>query len=179
MENLSSQESQPEKFKTMYNHILVSSCGRVFTKDRMKHSFSRGGAPYSCEIKGKELKTRKDKDGYLRFNTTVGQKHITVLVHRLMASTFLGDCPEGFVVDHIDRDKTNNRVENLRYASHATNVRNADRHKMTDEKKQLAIKMRGVGVPTSAIARALNVQSGSIKYFFRSLVDVPHFERNV
>ena len=179
MENQNFCELQPKKFQTMYEHLLVTQCGRVFTKDRIKHSFSRGRSPYSCDIKGQELKTRKDKDGYLRFNTTVDGKHITVLVHRLMASTFLGKCPKGLVVDHADRDKTNNRIENLRYASHATNVRNADRHKMTEEKKDMAIKMQEIGASTAAIARALNVQYGSVKYFFKSLVDCPHFERNV
>lgn len=179
MENQNSEESQPEKFQTMYSHILVSLCARIFTKDRIKHSFSRGRSPYACEVKSRELKTRKDKDGYLRFNTIVDGKHTTLLVHKLMASTFLGECPKGFVIDHIDRDKTNNKIENLRYASHADNVRNADRHKMTDEKKQMAIKMREIGVPTAAISRALNVHYGSVKYFFKSLVDCPHFERNV
>ena len=179
MENLNSHESAPEKFQTMHDHLLVTRCGRVFTKDRVKHSFSRGRSPYSCEIKGREIKTRKDKDGYLRFNTMIGGKHATLLVHRLVASTFLGPAPEGLVVDHIDRDKTNNSIENLRYASHAINVRNANRHKMTDEKKEMAIKMREIGASTAAIARALNVQYGSVTYFFKSLVDCPHFERNV
>lgn len=179
MDDPNSQESHPEKFQTMYDHLLVSRCGRVFTKDRVKHSFSRGRSAYSCEIKGRELKTRKDKDGYLRFNTIVDGKHKTLLVHRLMAATFLGDCPSGHVIDHIDRNKTNNMVENLRYASHATNVRNVNRHKMTDEKKDMAMKMKEIGASTAAIARALNVQYGSVKYFFKSLVDCPHFERNV
>jgi hypothetical protein len=179
MENQNSYELHPEKFQTMYEHIFVTQCGRVFTKDRIKHSFSRGRSPYSCEIKGQELKTRKDKDGYLRFNTVIAGKHTTLLVHRLMASTFLGHTPKGYVVDHIDRNKINNKTENIRYATHKTNVRNSDRHKMTEEKKDMAIKMKKIGISTAAIARALNVQYGSVTYFFKSLVDCPHFERNV
>lgn len=179
MENQSLQGSVPEKFQTIYDHLLVTQCGKVFTKDRIKNSFSRGRSPYSCEIKGKEIKTRKDKDGYLRFNTMINGKHTTLLVHRLMASTFLGVAPEGFIVDHVDRNKVNNSIKNLRYVSYAMNVRNADRHKMTDEKKDMAIKMKAIGASVSAISRALNVQYGSVKYFFKSLVDCPHFERNV
>jgi hypothetical protein len=179
MENQNLQELHPEKIQTMYDHLLVTQCGKVFTKDRVKHSFSRGRSPYSCKIKGQEIKTRKDKDGYLRFNTMVEGKHTTLLVHRLMALTFLGPVPEGLIVDHIDRSKTNNSAENIRYVSHAINVRNANRHKMTDEKKGMAIKMKEIGASTSAIARALNVHYGSVQYFFKSLVDCPHFERNV
>ena len=179
MENPSLEESHPEKFQTMYDHLFVSKCGRVFTKDRIKHSFSRGRSPYSCEIKGQELKTRSDKDGYLRFNTIIDKKHTTLLVHKLVATTFLGDTPSGFVIDHIDRNKINNKIENLRHATPKTNSQNSNYHKMTEEKKDMAVKMRGIGASTAAIARALNVHYGSVKYFFKSLVDCPHFERNV
>jgi len=179
MDNQNLGESLPEKVQTTYGHILVTRCGKVFTKDRVKHSFSRGHSPYSCKILGKELKLRADKDGYLRFNSVIDEKHQTILVHRLMAETFLGECPNNLVVDHIDRNKTNNKIENLRYVSYADNVRNANRHKMTPDKKNLAIKMQSIGVSVSAIARALNVQYGSVQYFFKSLVDCPHFERNV
>ena len=179
MENQNSDESPIEKVQTMYSHLLVTRCGRVFTKDRVKHSFSRGRSPYSCQVTGRELKLRVDKDGYLRFNSVIEGRHKTILVHRLMAETFLGERSSNLVVDHIDRNKTNNKIENLRYVSFAKNVRNADRHKMTQDKKELAIKMQAIGVSVSAIARALNVEYGSVKYFFRSLVDCPHFERNI
>ena len=179
MENQNLGELPIEKVQTTYGHIFVTRCGRVFTKDRVKHSFSRGRSPYSCKIFGKELKLRADKNGYLRFNSVIDGKHQTILVHRLMAETFFGERPADLVVDHIDRDNTNNKIENLRYVSYAENVRNADRHKMTQDKKDLAIKMQAIGVSVAAISRALNVQHGSVTYFFRSLVDCPHFERNV
>lgn len=179
MENQSLKESHFEKVQTMYEHILVTQCGRVFTKDRVKHSFSRGRSPYSCQVTGRELKLRADKDGYLRFNSVIEGKHKTILVHRLMAETFLGERPLNLVVDHIDRNKKNNQIQNLRYISFAGNFQNSQQHKMTEEKKDMAVKMRKIGASTAAIARALNVQYGSVKYFFKSLVDCPHFERNV
>ena len=178
MESQNFAELQTDKVQTMYDHILVTRCGRVFTKDRIKHSTTRNNAPYSCKVAGRELKLRKDKDGYLRFNTTINGKHQTILVHRLVAATFLRNRPDGLVVDHIDRDKSNNNVSNLRYVSAAENIRNSVRHKMTPDKKEMAVKMHKIGMSIAAISRALNVQYGSVKFFFKSLVDVPHFERN-
>lgn len=60
---------------------------------------------------------------------TLGRK--TYLVHRLIAEAFFGGIPENKEVDHIDRNKSNNAVINLRICSHAVNTRNtssADRH---------------------------------------------------
>lgn len=50
-------------------------------------------------------------------------------IHYLVASTFLGPKPKGLDTDHIDRDKTNNNLNNLRYVSRATNNFNKDGNK--------------------------------------------------
>lgn len=61
--------------------------------------------------------------GYL----CVGINRKMYKVHKLVAETFL-DNPDGLpTVDHIDRDKNNNRVENLRYASFKTQADNTFR----------------------------------------------------
>ena len=44
-------------------------------------------------------------------------------VHALVAEAFIGPRPEGWVVDHMDRDRTNNNVENLRYLTREENGR--------------------------------------------------------
>ena len=36
-------------------------------------------------------------------------------VHRLVLEAFVGNCPEGMECDHIDRNRSNNRIENLRW----------------------------------------------------------------
>ena len=36
-------------------------------------------------------------------------------VHKLVAEAFLGPCPEGQVVDHVNGDKLDNRLGNIRY----------------------------------------------------------------
>ncbi len=63
--------------------------------------------------------------GYLRFGIVRNGKHTTASVHRSVALAFLGPCPEGKEVNHIDQDKTNNRIDNLEYITHAENVSKA------------------------------------------------------
>lgn len=60
------------------------------------------------------------KDGYHR--VTVNKKEY--VVHRLVAETFLEPVEGKPFVDHINRDKSDNRVENLRYVNSFENNEN-------------------------------------------------------
>lgn len=45
-------------------------------------------------------------------------------VHRLVLETFVGKCPPGMQGDHINRNRTDNRLENLRWVTPEENNRN-------------------------------------------------------
>ena len=45
-------------------------------------------------------------------------------VHRLVYETFIGPIPDNMVIDHIDGDRNNNNVSNLRCVTLSENVRN-------------------------------------------------------
>jgi len=59
-------------------------------------------------------------------------------VHRIVAEVFIGPCPEGYVVDHLNREKLDNRVENLEYVTPSENSKrkadpaNANMHLKAD-----------------------------------------------
>jgi len=48
------------------------------------------------------------------------------LLHRLIWTYHYGEIPMDFVVDHINRDKTDNRIENLRIANIGVNTINTN-----------------------------------------------------
>lgn len=54
-------------------------------------------------------------------NDTTELKHFTV--HKLVARHFIPGYEEGLVVNHINGDKTDNRVENLEWVTQSENIR--------------------------------------------------------
>jgi len=73
---------------------------------------------------GRILKARKNNAGYLKISRVRCPDGIrrTKSVHQLVADAWLGVCPEGKEVNHIDHDKTNNAATNLEYITHAQNI---------------------------------------------------------
>lgn len=83
------------------------------------------------EIRNKEnkkiIKQRVNTYGYKIADIQVNKKSKTFVVHRLVAEAFLGVKQKDenqWQVDHLDRDRTNNKVENLRWATRSENLKN-------------------------------------------------------
>lgn len=55
---------------------------------------------------------------------SAGIGNMKYLLHRVVWQLFYGDIPDGFHIDHIDGDKTNNKIENLRCIPREKNIRN-------------------------------------------------------
>lgn len=83
---------------------------------------------------GKILSLEESKDGYRRVAMRVknGKTETTtrkIHVHKLVAMAFIGE-PENIKMqaDHIDRDRSNNDMRNLRWLSGSDNCKNKIRH---------------------------------------------------
>lgn len=71
---------------------------------------------------GKTLKPCDNGLGYQLVRVRINQKQKHFLIHRLVAHFYIGPCPEGCEVDHIDRNRANNDVSNLQYLTHRENL---------------------------------------------------------
>jgi hypothetical protein len=72
-----------------------------------------------------KLKLSKKKTGYLYANIYWGNhnnERSSLRVNRLVYQTFVSCIPEGFVIDHINDIKDDNRLENLQMLSVAQNT---------------------------------------------------------
>lgn len=102
-------------YKTPYESYWITDNGDVWS-DKRKRFIRQFSAPNN---------ERNPKD-YKKVYLYNGHGRRIVRVHRLMMEAFYGKCPNGYVVDHIDGDPSNNRLNNLRYLTSVDNTRIAD-----------------------------------------------------
>lgn len=61
-------------------------------------------------------------EGYIRVRGGNGKEY---RAHRVIWSLFNGEIPEGMLIDHIDGNKQNNKIDNLRLATRTQNNANS------------------------------------------------------
>lgn len=74
------------------------------------------------------LKGTDKRNEYRSVQLMIDGKAKTLMVHRLVAETFLPNPNNYSIVDHIDRDKTNNKLENLRWVNSQVNALNSEKN---------------------------------------------------
>ena len=102
-------------------NMIISSQGEVLKR-----------YPRSCRYGGRKnyyefVNVKPNAAGYIQVNVPI--RNTTTLVHRLVAEAFI-DNPQGYTeIDHLNRNKLDNSVANLRWVTHSENMRNSTMHK--------------------------------------------------
>lgn len=100
----------------------VSDRGRVRRLARMTRNRSA-----EFELEQKVLRPRASRRGYLAVNLTTSVERgrpgykLVRTIHTLVMAAFVGPRPDGMDVCHNNGDKTDNRLENLRYDTRSAN----------------------------------------------------------
>jgi len=116
-----SPQTQQENWKPMpgYEGIYeVSDLGEIKSLARMRKS--KNGC--LCPVKEKLLTKVPLRNGRLIVLLCNNIKKTNAYVHRLVLEAFVGPCPDGMECCHNDGDRTNNRLENLRWDTHKNNM---------------------------------------------------------
>ena len=89
-----------------------------------KYSSSKDGEILNVKT-GRILKKNLTDQGYYQFS--ISDKNLSkpknYYIHRFEWECIKGDIPEGYVVDHCDSVKTNNKIENLQLLTVSENAR--------------------------------------------------------
>jgi len=121
MNNTNAQRAVGKEHPT-YRGYLITEDGEVYScikKDyRVKGRGSKTFIDYTNPIK---LTTRvHPKNGYVY--VTLGGKNGSKRLHRLVAETYIENPNNLKEVNHLDQDKTNNKVSNLEWCSRQRNA---------------------------------------------------------
>lgn len=80
------------------------------------------------------------KEGYRKVSFYKDNKRKDYLVHRLVAESFIPNPNNKPFIDHIDTNRTNNKIDNLRWATQKENCNNViSKKNYVDSSKQLYI----------------------------------------
>jgi hypothetical protein len=95
------------------------------------YKISKSGDIFSCWYK-RNMTPLTKSDGYLYVNLVIGkrenQKRHKAHIHRMIALQWIPNPDNLPEVDHIDRNKLNNSIDNLRWVSRQTNRKNQERY---------------------------------------------------
>ncbi len=109
----------------------------------------------------KILNPGKSSNHYMYVNLMENKCKKTTAIHRLVIEHFGPECPDAkFVVDHIDGNKVNNHISNLRWVSISENTRS--KHGK-DYERAKAKELRAQGWTMQKIATELEVSLGFVQ----------------
>ena len=159
-----------EKWKSVKGYegyYEVSNLGQVRSVDRLlPHNRVE-----SRLQPGKLLKGEVTYQGYKRVRLSKFSKTKKFNVHRLVAEAFIGDYPSGKVINHIDEDKANNKVENLEYITQKENINHGSSMKRRSASQSISVK--GTNIKTGEVVfypSMAEAERSSGGYFYNTCI---------
>ena len=112
------------KNSTIDEHYMVSSMGRIKSKDRI-YEVARSGTLYKRIFRGKIVNGYDSRQGY--YLVTLSKKR-RISVHKMIATEFCCGYEDGLCVNHKNGIRKDNRAENLEWVTYSENTRHGFEH---------------------------------------------------
>lgn len=76
----------------------------------------------------KQVNDGNSAGGYMVVRLRYGGRYHGFRIHKIMLMTFVGPRPDGCVCRHLDGNKMNNSLSNIRWGTRSENERDKERH---------------------------------------------------
>lgn len=96
-----------------------------------------------------------------------------IMIHRVVAECWLGDCPDDCEVDHIDRNPHNNDYRNLRYVTKNEQMKNRDYSKIAAQGS------KNLGIARKLRAKPVRITSENDSQVFGSYAECSRYLANI
>lgn len=106
-------------------YYQVSNMGRVRSLDRW---IPRMDVLNFRLMKGRILKSTYVGNGYPQVNLSKKGKVKICDIHRLVLEAFVGTCPDSMECRHIDGDKSNAKLSNIKWGTPVQNQKDRNKH---------------------------------------------------
>jgi len=146
------------------------------------YAVSRDGQLISCRVTGpgaglgkwRRLLGSTNNDGYRQVSPCVSGVPAKKTVHALVLLTWVGPRPDGMECRHLNGNRIDNRVENLRWGSRAENLQDRETHgtvavgesnglaKLTESEVRVIRDLIRVKVAIAEIARLYGVGTTTV-----------------
>ena len=145
-------------------YYMVSQCGKIKSVRRTILRHHKNGKITSVRLPGKRVAAVEANGGYWAVSLHKNNSYKRVRVHIAVAGAFIGDCPPGSEVNHIDFNRKNNSVENLEYATRLANVRHSISHgRFGGRKRRPVIRSDGAYFESmGSAARSIGARLGNL-----------------
>ena len=104
-----------------------------------------------------------DKDGYCRFNVVDNGVRTSYRLHRFIWEAFYGAIPNGMSIDHINGDKTDNRLNNLQLLTFSENASKANQRLSKKQIDDIRYLKANTNCSTSQIAEEVGSSQSSVQ----------------
>lgn len=147
------------------NLYQISNMGRVKSLEKFRVNGKNGGYIQKSKI----LKPQQQLNGYLQICLHQDKRIKHFLIHRLVAIHFLPNPQNLPQVNHINEDKTDNRVENLEWCTNEYNLNYGSCITRMKEKLNIPIiqfskydNFIQIWKSTTTASKSLNINKGNI-----------------
>lgn len=137
-----------------------------------RYRVSINGDVYSCYLQ-KILKNHIKQDGY-HYTKLIDEnknRHMK-RIHRLVAETYIGKILNDMVVDHIDRNKNNNKLVNLRIITHSENNKNRN---IKDNQQNIDINIKNISLIINNTDDFIKI--GNLEIYKKDKTEIRNYDR--